>query len=72
MKNIGEEVNQDIFHSFYNYLYTLAETSLSDTQFIIIDKEYFSASEYEVEVFERYMTPDEAEHPPLISYYRGA
>ena len=72
MKNIGEEVNQDIFYSFYNYLYTLAETSLSDTQFIIIDKEYFSASEYEVDVFERYMTPDEAEHPPLISYYRGA
>lgn len=72
MKNIGEDVNQDIFDSFYNYLYTLTETSLSDTQFIIIDKEYFPPGEYEVEVYERYMTPNEAEHPPLISYYRGA
>jgi len=72
MKNIGEDVNQDIFDSFYNYLYALAETSLSDTQFIIVDKEYFPSSEYEVEVYERYMTPDEAEYPPLISYYRGA
>lgn len=72
MKNIGEDVNQDIFNSFYNYLYALAETSLSDTQFIIVDKEYFPLAEHEVEVYERYMTPDEAKHPPLISYYRGA
>lgn len=72
MKNIGEDVNRDIFNSFYNYLYTLAETSLADTQFILVDKEYFPPDEYEVAVYERYMTPDEAEHPPLISYYRGA
>lgn len=72
MKNIGEDVNQDIFTSFYNYLYTLAETSLSATQFIIVDKEYFPPDDYEVEVYERYMTPDEVEYPPLISYYRGS
>lgn len=72
MKNIGEEVNSDIFNSFYNYLYGLAETSLSDTQIIIVDKEYFSPDAYEVDYYQRYMTPDEVEYPPLISYYRGA
>lgn len=72
MKNIGEDVNQDIFNSFYNYLYRLAETSLSDTQFIIVDKEFFPTEGYEIEIYRRYMTPNESMHPPLISYYRGS
>lgn len=72
MKNIGEDVNKDIFKSFYNYLYELVETSLSSTQIIIIDKEYFSPDNYDVDFYERYLTPDEIENPPLIPYYRGA
>lgn len=57
-----------IFENFYHYLYDLATGSLSNTQFIIIDKEYFPPdSESELDVLERYMEPEQ----PLISYYRG-
>ena len=72
MKNIGEEVNRDIFISFYKLVYELAASTLNNTQFIIIDKEYIKSEGIEsLNVYERYMTPDEDAHPPLISYYRG-
>jgi rubrerythrin len=72
MKNIGEEVNRDIFISFYKLVYELAASTLKNTQFIIIDKEYIKSEGIEsLNVYERYMTPDEDAHPPLISYYRG-
>jgi hypothetical protein len=71
MKNIGEDVNQDIFEAFYNHLYDLAQGSLSNTQFIIIDKEYFPPKSKEISIKERYMTQDDPEHPPLIPYYHG-
>jgi hypothetical protein len=70
MKNISEDVNQDIFEAFYHYLYSLVQGDLATTQVIIIDKEYIEPPEG-VEIVERFMTPDQAEHPPLISYYRG-
>lgn len=71
MKNIGEEVNEDLFRSFYHYLYGLAATVLHETQFVIVDKEYYAPDVDGITVFERYMTPTDPEHPPLISYYRG-
>lgn len=67
MKNIGEDVNADIFNSFYKYLYELANNDLTDTQFLIIDKEYFPPTDNSVDIFEKFMSPD----LPLISYYRG-
>ena len=71
MKNIGEDVNRDIFESFYNYLYDLAQGPLSDTQIIIIDKEFIEPEKGELEIRERFMTPDDPGHPPLIPYYKG-
>jgi len=72
MKNIGEDVNRDIFESFYQLLYELSAGPLRNTQFIIIDKEYIKPDDPEgIDIFERFMTPDDPEHPPLISYYRG-
>ena len=71
MKNIGEDVNREIFEAFYKYFYELAEGPLKGTQFIIIDKEYFPPDTRDVDVKSRYMTPDDDEHPPLIPYYRG-
>ncbi len=69
MKNIGEDVDEDLFRAFYRYLYDLASGPLSATQFIIIDKKYVEPkAETEIQVYERYMTPDDN---PLISYYRG-
>jgi hypothetical protein len=71
MKNIGEDVNRDIFEAFYTYLYKLAQGPLSNTQFIIIDKEYFAPESKIIGIKERYMTVEDDECPPLISYYRG-
>jgi hypothetical protein len=71
MKNIGEEVDKDLFQAFYRYLYTMAAGPLKGTQMIIVDKEYYAPDDG-IEVMDRYMTPADPAHPPLISYYRGA
>jgi hypothetical protein len=71
MKNIGEEVNEDLFRSFYRYLYASAAGPLRSLQFVIVDKEYYAPEIGGVDVNERFMTPDDPQHPPLISYYRG-
>ena len=71
MKNIGDDVNRDLFQSFYRYLYGLARGSLAGTQFIIIDNEYIRPEGEGIEVLDRYMTRDDPAFPPLISYYRG-
>ena len=72
MKNIGEDVNRDLFVSFYQLLYELSKGPLRNTQFIIIDKEYISPDEpEEFDIIERFMTPDDLDNPPLISYYQG-
>lgn len=71
MKNISEDVNRDLFESFYRYLYHLVQHDLSATQVIIIDKDFIPPPA-NVEIAERFMTPSDAAHPPLISYYRGA
>jgi len=43
---------------------------LATTQVVIIDKEYIPPPEG-ITIVERFMTPDKAENPPLIPYYRG-
>lgn len=70
MKNISEDVNRDLFESFYRYLYHLVENELSTIQVIIIDKDYIPPPD-DIESVERFMTPENADRPPLISYYRG-
>lgn len=68
MKNIGEDVNEEIFQSFYRLLYDLASGILSQTQFVVVDKQYFPPVQgNHLNVYQRFMSPDE----PLISYYRG-
>lgn len=71
MKNIGEEVNRDLFAGFYRYLYALAGGTLSDKQFVVIDNEFIAPTDVDLPIIERYMTPSDNAHPPLISYYRG-
>ncbi len=72
MQNIGENVNKELFEKFYDYLYTLATGPLKDTQFIIIDKDFVKPKADDVDILERYMTPDQEAHPPLIRYFRLA
>jgi DNA repair exonuclease SbcCD ATPase subunit len=70
MKNIGTEVNRDIFIAFYNYVYGLLSSSMRKTQLIIIDTE-LSVPPPSLNFTERLMIAGNAEHPPLIPYYSG-
>jgi hypothetical protein len=70
MKNIGTEVNKDIFIAFYKHLYGLLSTTMTKTQVIIIDTE-LSAPMTDLDYTERLMIAGDAEHPPLIPYYSG-
>jgi hypothetical protein len=72
MKNISERENEEAFVQFHNLVYQLAAGDLSETQFILIDKEYCKPeANLGLDVLTRHMTPDNDEYPPLISYYRG-
>ncbi len=69
MKNVGKEKNKDLFEGFYRYLYELANSSLAEIQLILIDTLFIGPQDDSVKVCERYMTPDDPENPPLITYY---
>ena len=71
-KCISPDVNRAVIEALYRYIYDLIQGSLKDTQVILIDNDYFSPEGQDIQLFDRYMTPDDDNHPPLISYYRGA
>jgi hypothetical protein len=72
MKNISERENREQFVGFNQMLYDFACNELRDIQFIVIDKEYDAPRQaLNIGFFERYMTPDDSEHPPLLKAYRG-
>lgn len=72
MKNISERENREQFEGFHDLLFQLAAGELSQTQMIIIDKEYCEpAEELNLKVLVRHMMPDSEQYPPLIPYYRG-
>ncbi|KXG85361.1 ATP-binding protein [Agrobacterium bohemicum] len=72
MKNISERENRAQFEGFYRMLYQLNAGELRQTQFILIDKEFFPPPDDLVAgVTNRHMQPDSDEHQPLIRYYRG-
>jgi multidrug efflux pump subunit AcrA (membrane-fusion protein) len=72
MKNISERENKAQFEGFYRMLYKLSAGELAQTQFVLVDKEFFAPPpDLGVEVLSRHMQPDSEEHQPLIRYYRG-
>lgn len=72
MKNISERENKAQFEGFYRMLYRLNAGELRQTQFVLIDKEFFAPpDDLAVGVMNRHMQPDSDEHQPLIRYYRG-
>ncbi len=71
MKNISERENEEQFVGFHELVYDLAAGELSETQFVLIDKEYSPPQHGQVEPLVRHMTPDDSDYPPLIPYYRG-
>ncbi|MHA1862936.1 MAG: hypothetical protein ACTSWA_04135, partial [Candidatus Thorarchaeota archaeon] len=70
MDHVGTGVNKEIFERFYMHLYTIAERNLKNTQFIIIADEYVEPESETLDIHERYMTPDDDDYPPLITYWR--
>lgn len=71
MKNISERENRIQFEGFHDLIYELAGDELSETQIILIDKEYLPPTkEQNLEVTIRHMMPESIENPPLIPYYR--
>lgn len=72
MKNISERENREQFEGFHKMLYELSVSELEDTQFVLIDKEYYPPpATLGVDLSVRHMKPDSDEDPPLIRYYRG-
>jgi uncharacterized Zn finger protein (UPF0148 family) len=70
MKNIGNDVNKDIFLALYRYIYALAGTVLNETQLIIADTD-IATPPAGMDFKERLMIAGDPEHPPLIPYYSG-
>ncbi|AZO45297.1 hypothetical protein LB559_06385 [Mesorhizobium sp. BR1-1-3] len=72
MKNISERENKAQFEGFYRLLYQLNAGELRQTQFILIDKEFFPPpGDFAAGITNRHMQPDSDVHQPLIRYYRG-
>lgn len=71
MKNISPDVNQDNFVAFYYRLYEMSRRDLNGVQFVIIDNDFPDLDHEGIEVKDRYLSLNDAEHPPLIPYYRG-
>jgi len=72
MKNISERENRAQFEGFYRMVYALKAGELSETQIILIDKEYLPPDPaLGLDIRSRHMQPDSTEHEPLIRYYRG-
>ena len=70
MKNIGNDVNKDIFIALYKYIYSLAKTVLQETQLIIVDTDV-AEPPGDVAFKSRLMVPGDTDNPPLIPYYSG-
>jgi len=71
MKNVSERENRELFHAFYGMVYELASTELRETQFVLIDKEFFPAPPaLKLDVRSRHMAPGSPVDLPLIPYYK--
>lgn len=70
MKNVSERENRELFQAFYRMVYELAVDEMSDTQFILIDKEYYPVpQDINLKVKTRHMAPGSSIDRPLIPYY---
>ena len=70
MKNLDTNVNYRTFEAFYKELYYRIKFELKDWQVILIDQTYRAPEMRMNGFYQRLMTKDDPEHPPLISFYR--
>ena len=70
MKNIGNDVNKDIFLALYRYIYSLSQDGLSETQLVIADTDIATPPKG-ITFKARLMIAGDSNNPPLIPYYSG-
>ncbi len=70
-KNISPDVNPGLLHKYFELIYDFAISNLGKTQFILIDSDLVAPSGDGMDFRHRFMTTDDPENPPLISYYSG-
>jgi hypothetical protein len=71
-KCISPDVNRAVIEALFKEIYRLVREPLKRTQVILIDNDFFAPDGKDIQLVERFLTPDDDAHPPLISYYRGA
>ena len=71
-KCISPDVNRGVIDALFREIYRLVLGPLKRTQIILIDNDFFAPESNDITIVERYLTPDDENYPPLISYYRGA
>lgn len=73
MKNISEREDMEMYNKFYQFLFKLFSTELSDTQLLVVDKEKRDTNDYlfHDDVVLMRMTHDEWMNPPLFKNYKG-
>lgn len=73
MKNISEREDAYMYDKFYQYLFNLLSTELSDTQLIVVDKERKNLREnkFSENVVLMRMTHEDGMNPPLFKNYKG-
>jgi RNA polymerase-binding transcription factor DksA len=70
-KNISADVNPALVGAYFRLIYSLAEGSLKETQFILIDSELVEPADTLIDFRSRLMSTSDQGNPPLISYYDG-
>ena len=73
MKNISEREDAALYDRFYQYLFSLFSTELSDTQLFVVDKEKRDLTDYRFRegIVLMRMTRDDWMNPPLFKNYKG-
>lgn len=71
-KCISPDVNRSVTEALFKEICRLVLGPLKRTQMILIDNDFFAPDVADIQLVERYLTPDNDAHPPRISYYRGA
>jgi hypothetical protein len=70
-KNISPDVNPALIKKYFRLIYSLAEGSLKQTQFVLIDSELVKPVDTDIDFHSRLMSTTDKGSSALISYYEG-
>lgn len=67
-QHVDEQVDSELFHGFFRYLYALLEGPMSSVQVVLIDSDYVPPPPT-IQHDHRLMLRDDPAHPRLVPYY---